>query len=142
MNSRITAVLARIFIALIGYAVLFTVYLGLLATASGKVLHLAVLWHITATTFLLPIIDARQNFQMLARLHWFIPKPGREEIVRTVIHDLRVSLITEGFLFIVLILAIVLFERSRHKNARSIALFYAVVPTLLWILWSQLYLFV
>ena len=141
-HPLIVAVLERLLVALIGYTVFFTAYLVIFHFVAAVPVTAQNTWHVTQHTLALPFTDALANAQTLSKLRWSVPKPGREAFVALLRHDLRIALATEAILFIALIAGIIIFERSHRKTARSIALFYAVVPALLWILWSQSFLLI
>jgi len=141
-SSTALAILKRIVAALIGYVVLFSAYLAIFNALSGAPIVLRKIAGITLNTFILPFTDAQTKIHILGRLHTFVPTQARAASVAAVTRDLRYALATEVVLFIALVLVIFIFERSRRKSPHSVMIFYAVMPALLWILWSQCYLFI
>ncbi|MDB5190060.1 MAG: hypothetical protein JWN49_386 [Parcubacteria group bacterium] len=131
----------RLAAAVIGYFVIFSAYLFLFAAHAKHLLGISVLLKVSATTLALPFIELKHNPVLLAQLlrapkvdpsHTF-----HAEIVRTLI--LGIGL--EAALFVLLAAVIVAFERTQ-KTLISTIFFYACMPALLWLLWSQLYLFI
>ncbi|CAN5716712.1 hypothetical protein BH11PAT2_BH11PAT2_08090 [soil metagenome] len=130
----------RLAVAVAGYFVLFSAYLFLFAAHAKHILGISTLLKISATTLALPFIDIVRNPILVVHLvrapnvtsdHTF-----HTEIVRILILGIGM----EAILFALLISAVVAFERS-PKTRSSTIFFYACMPALLWLLWSQLYLF-
>ena len=136
------AILKRLAIAIAGYAVFFPAYLALFGLATRAPAAAGALAKTALNTLVLPLTDAQQNVHLLSRFRGFAAKPGRQPFVDAVVRDLRLALATEALLFIALIAAVYFFERFARKSPRSVALFYASVPVLLWILWSQCFLLI
>jgi hypothetical protein len=130
----------RLGVALIGYFVFFSAYLFLFAAHAKHILGIPTLLKISAFTLALPFIDLARNPLLLVHL-LRAPKviaghPFHAEIVKILIVGVGMGLA----LFALLAALVTVFERA-PKTRKSTILFYAVMPALLWLLWSQLYLF-
>lgn len=145
-NTQIIAIIKRFAIALIGYFIVFPFYLVLFLALGGKALSsisLAKVMTATFFTLILPFIDGWHNIKALFLLYRLPASPiEHQPILSTLLRDLRFALGTEVLLLAAAFAAAYLFERSRRKNTRTTMLFYFFAPALLWILWSELYLFV
>ncbi|MEO6536332.1 MAG: hypothetical protein ABIT47_01455 [Candidatus Paceibacterota bacterium] len=133
-------VVFRLAVAIISYFIIFSAYLYLFAAHAKHLLGNSDLIRISAMTLALPFIDLVRNPILLAHL-LRAPKVSSDhtshvEIVRII----SIGIGMEILLFAVLIGVIAAFERS-PKTRKSTLFFYATMPALMWLLWSQLYLF-
>ncbi|MDB5245396.1 MAG: hypothetical protein JWN90_501 [Parcubacteria group bacterium] len=130
----------RLVVAGIGYFVSFGAYLFLFAAHTKHILGIKILAQVALSTLVLPFIDlVRTPIVLVHLLH--APKIAVDHAFSAgIIRSLITSIGMELVLFVLLAASIVAFERS-PKTRISTIFFYAVMPALLWLIWSQLYLF-
>lgn len=131
----------RLAAAVIGYFVLFSIYLFLFAASAKHLLSISTILKIAGTTLMLPFIDIVRKPLLLIHLQRAPKVDASHTLHAEIIKGIMIGIGMEVILTVLLIAAIIAFERS-IKTRASIIFFYAFMPALLWLIWSQLYLLV